>query len=149
MASCATRTPPATAQAGRHAGAATRTIPATLASPGATSTTWSLPVTLPTQGDWTSPPSPSTRSDQYDFTSTGATARYLAYPGDTPPTFNPDLLAPTDGTTFTDGRIFVSGRAEDDQSHGQGRGRDHERGGPVHDLVRLVQHHASAGSRRS
>ena len=53
---------------------------------------------------------------QYDFTSTGATARYLAYPGDTPPTFNMDLLAPIDGTTFTDGRIFVSGRAEDDQS---------------------------------
>ena len=92
------------------------TIPATLASPGSTSTTWSLPVTLPTQGDWTVTAVAIDTVGQYDFTSTGATARYLAYPGDAPPTFNMDLLAPINGTTFADGRIFVSGRAEDDQS---------------------------------
>ena len=47
---------------------------------------------------------------------TGATARYLIYPGDTPPVFTLGLLAPTEGTVFENGRIFVSGRAEDDQS---------------------------------
>jgi hypothetical protein len=92
------------------------TIPATLDSPGATSTTWSLPVTLPTQGDWNVTAVAFDAAGQYDFASTGATARYLAYPGDTPPTFNMGLLAPTDGTAFSDGRIFVSGRAEDDQA---------------------------------
>ncbi len=92
------------------------TIPATVNSPGATSTTWSLPFTLPTQGDWNVTAVAFDAVGQYDFSSAGATARYLAYPGDMPPTFNMGLLAPTDGTVFSDGRIFVSGRAEDDQA---------------------------------
>ncbi len=92
------------------------TIPAIVNSPGATSTTWTLPITLPTQGDWNVTAVAFDAAGQYDFASTGATARYLAYPGDTPPTFNLGLLAPTDGTAFSDGRIFVSGRAEDNQA---------------------------------
>ncbi len=43
-----------------------------------------------------------------------ATARYRYYPGDLPPTLLPNLASPTDGTAFTESRIFVSGRAEDD-----------------------------------
>ncbi|MET0997761.1 MAG: PKD domain-containing protein, partial [Marmoricola sp.] len=92
------------------------TVPATLDNLGGTSTGWSLNYTLPTQGDWNVTAVAFDAAGQYDLASTGATARYLAYPGDTPPTFNLGLLAPTDGTTFPDGRIFVSGRAEDDQA---------------------------------
>ena len=33
-----------------------------------------------------------------------------------PPTLTDALLAPTEGAAFTDGRILVSGRAEDDQA---------------------------------
>jgi PKD repeat protein len=99
---------------GTQAGYTYITVP--VDSPGATTTSWSSHVTLPTQGDWTVTAVAIDTAGQYDFTSTGATARYLAYPGDMPPTFNTALLAPTDGTEFTDGRIFVSGRAEDDQS---------------------------------
>ena len=40
--------------------------------------------------------------------------RYSVYPGDLPPTLLPNLASPTEGTAFTDSRIFVSGRAEDD-----------------------------------
>ena len=50
---------------------------------------------------------------QYDLSTAGATARYLSFPSDAPPDFNLGLLAPTDGTVFSDGKIFVSGRAED------------------------------------
>ncbi len=82
-------------------------------SPGATSTSWSTTITLPMQGDWTVTALALDTAGQYDFASTGATARYLAYPGDSPPDFNMGLLAPSDGTVFSDGKIFVSGRAED------------------------------------
>ena len=92
------------------------TVPATLASPGATSTGWSLPVTLPTKGTWNVTAVAVDTAGQQDFSNANATARYPVYPGDTPPTFNLGLLAPTNGTTFQDGRVFVSGRAEDDQS---------------------------------
>ena len=74
------------------------------------------PITLPIEGDWNVTAVALDTAGQYDFVSTGATARYLAYPGDTPPAFKLDLLAPTEGTTFTNGKIFVSGRAEDDQA---------------------------------
>ncbi len=96
--------------------AAYTTVPATLANTGGTSTAWSLDYTLPTQGDWNVTAVAFDAAGQYDFTSTGATARYRAYPGDAPPVFNLGLLAPTDGTVFSDGKIFVSGRAEDDQA---------------------------------
>ncbi len=92
------------------------TVPAVLDAPGATSTGWTLPFTLPTEGEWEVTAVAFDDVGQYDFSSAGATARYLAYPGDEPPTFNMGLLAPTEGTVFSDGKVFVSGRAEDDES---------------------------------
>lgn len=96
--------------------AAFATLDATLASPGATSTTWSLSRTLPSQGDWNVTAYAFDGSGQQDPSTTGATARYPIYPGDQPPVLNESLLSPTEGTEFTDGKIFVSGRAEDDQA---------------------------------
>ena len=74
-------------------------------------------------------------SDQQDPSTSGATSRYPIYPGDLPPTVTENLLAPTEGTAFTDGRIFVSGRVEDDQQIAQAPGGDQERPRPVHELV--------------
>ena len=54
--------------------------------------------------------------DQRDLATTGATARYPIYPGDLAPTLTDALLAPTEGSSFTDGKIFVSGRSEDDHA---------------------------------
>lgn len=92
------------------------TLPATLASPGATSTTWSLPVQLPTRGDWSVTAFAYDTASQQDTSTSGATARYPIYPGDVPPTITEGLLSPTEGNVFTDGRIYVSGRAEDDEA---------------------------------
>ncbi|TWD82634.1 PKD domain-containing protein [Kribbella amoyensis] len=92
------------------------TLPATLATPNGTSTTFSLPVTLPTQGDWAVTAYAYDTAGQQDTSTSGATARYRIYPGDTPPTLNEALLTPVEGTEFTDGKIFVTGRAEDDQA---------------------------------
>lgn len=90
-------------------------INAVLASPGATSTNWSLSRTLPTQGDWQITAYAYDSVGQVDTSTTGATARYEIYPGDLPPTFNETLRAPQGGETFTEGRIPVTGRVEDDQ----------------------------------
>lgn len=92
------------------------TVDATLASPGATSTTWSLSKDLPTQGSWAVTAYAVDSAGQQDTSTTGATALYPIYPGDTPPVLNEDLLDPIEGTDFPDGKIFVSGRAEDDQA---------------------------------
>ncbi len=92
------------------------TLDATLASPGATSTTWSLSVDLPVQGDWSVTAYAVDTAGQQDTSTSGATARYQIYPGDEPPVLNEGLLNPLEGTEFSDGRIFVSGRAEDDQA---------------------------------
>ena len=91
-------------------------LPATLAAPHGTSTSWTLPVTLPSQGSWLVTAVARDTAGQQDTSNAGATATYPIYPGDTPPTLTQNLLSPTEGTTFTDGRIFVSGRAEDDQA---------------------------------
>lgn len=92
------------------------TLNATLANPGGTSTTWSLSVDLPIQGDWNITAYAVDTAGQQDTSTTGATARYQIYPGDQPPVLNEDLLSPLEGTDFPDGKIFVSGRAEDDQA---------------------------------
>ncbi|MGE3329039.1 MAG: PKD domain-containing protein, partial [Acidimicrobiia bacterium] len=88
---------------------------ATLANPGATSTTWTLPVDLPTEGDYSVTAYAYDTSNQQDASSSGATSRYPIYPGDQPPTVTENLLQPNDGDTFTAGKIFVSGRVEDDR----------------------------------
>ncbi len=92
------------------------TLNGSLASPRATSTTWTLPVDLPTQGSWSVTAYAVDTSGQQDSSTTGATASYPIYPGDQAPTVTQNLLAPTTGTVFTDGRIFISGRVEDDQA---------------------------------
>ncbi|MCW2780556.1 MAG: domain containing protein, partial [Marmoricola sp.] len=96
--------------------AAFAAIPATLATPNGTSTTWTLPVNLPTQGDWNVTAVAYDTAGQQDTSTSGATARYRIYPGDTPPVLTDSLLAPFEGATFSDGKIFISGRAEDDQA---------------------------------
>ena len=89
---------------------------ATLSPPNGTSATWLLPVDLPTGGDWAVTAFAVDSAGQQDLSTTGATARYRIYPGDVAPTLTQGLLAPTEGSAFPDGRIFVSGRAEDDQA---------------------------------
>jgi PKD repeat protein len=98
--------------------AAFATLNATLASPGGTSTTWKLGVDLPTKGDYAVTAFAVDTVGQQDTSTSGATARYLVYPGDADPTISDTLFSPTEGTAFTDARIFVSGRAEDDTAMG-------------------------------
>lgn len=94
------------------------TVNATLASPGATSTTFTLPVDLPSAGNYAVTAYAVDSSGQWDTSTTGATARYLVFPGDLDPTLNPTLLSPVNGATFTESRIVVTGRAEDDHAMG-------------------------------
>jgi PKD repeat protein len=98
--------------------AAFATIPATLASPNATSTSWTLSVALPTKGEFAVTAFAVDTAGQQDTSTSGATARYLVYPGDLDPTISDTLFSPTEGTAFTEARIFVSGRAEDDTAMG-------------------------------
>lgn len=86
---------------------------ATLGTPGATSTTWSLPpITLPTGGNWrftaTSYDAANSQQDP-----TPATGNWQVYPGDGLPTLSETLGQPVSGTTFDAGKIVVTGRAED------------------------------------
>ena len=74
---------------------ATRT--AILATPDATSTTWTLPVDLPTGGDWAVTAFAYDTAGQQDTSTSGATARYRIYPGDMPPALTEALLAPERG----------------------------------------------------
>ncbi len=89
------------------------TVNAVLASPGATSTPWTLSRVLPINGDYSITAYAVDSSNQLDPSTTGATARFAVYPGDALPVLNPTLASPLDGAQFTDARIFVSGRAED------------------------------------
>lgn len=86
---------------------------ATLASPGATSTNWSLSVTLPSQGNWSFTAIAFDTVGQQDPSTTGATASYRVYPNDGNPTLSETLGQPQTGATFSDGKIVVTGRAED------------------------------------
>ena len=97
-------------------GVAYAALPASLATENATSTTWSLPVDLPTAGNWAVTAYAYDTAGQQDLSTSGATATYRIYPGDAPPVITESLLAPSEGTQFDDGRIFISGRAEDDQA---------------------------------
>lgn len=95
------------------------TLNANLASPGATSTAFSLPVDLPTKGEFNVEAWAVDGAGQMDTSTSGATARYLVYPGDADPTLSAALFLPSNGTTFADGRIVASGRATDDVGIGQ------------------------------
>jgi PKD repeat protein len=89
---------------------------ATVAAPGTTSTGFTLGVDLPQAGDYSVTAYAEDSSGQRDPSSTGATARYLVFPGDANPTFDPTLGSPVSGTAFGQGRIVVTGRANDDVS---------------------------------
>ncbi|MEQ6902469.1 PKD domain-containing protein [Nocardioides sp. YIM 152588] len=85
---------------------------ATLDVPGGTSVAWSLPtITLPSGGDWRFTALAFDTRGQQD--PSAATASYAAYPNDDPPSLSPTLGQPQDGSSFDDGRIVVTGRAED------------------------------------
>jgi hypothetical protein len=90
------------------------TVPAAVASPGATSTTWAYTSNLPSSGDFSVTAIAVDTSNQWDPLSTGALGRYLYFPGDNPPTFDMSLGQPVDGSVFDNGRVAISGRAEDD-----------------------------------
>lgn len=92
------------------------TLDAGVASPNATSTSWSLPLVLPGAGDYNVTVLAYDTVDQQDASTTGATARYYYYPGDAPPGFEEALGQPVSGSSFTEGRIVVTGRALDDLS---------------------------------
>ncbi|MFZ2501718.1 MAG: PKD domain-containing protein, partial [Nocardioides sp.] len=92
------------------------TVDATLATPGATSTTWSLPVTVPQAGTWNATAIAVDTAGQWDAANTGATAQYLVYPGDADPVLSEALRSPVTGNSFSESRIPMSGRAEDDIS---------------------------------
>jgi hypothetical protein len=94
--------------------AAFATLNATVASPGATSTTWTLSADLPTKGEFRVEAFAIDTSGQQDGSTSGATATYLVYPGDTDPTLSETLFLPSNGATFNDGMIVASGRAIDD-----------------------------------
>lgn len=93
--------------------AAFATLDAALDSPGAPTTGWSLGVTLPIQGNWAFSAVAYDSSGQQDPSTTGATASYRAYPNDGPPTLSETLGQPQSGASFSDGKIVVTGRAED------------------------------------
>lgn len=85
---------------------------ATLAAPNTTSSAWSLSdITLPTGGNW--------RFSAIAFDTRGQqdpsvpTVGYRVYPGDGAPTLNDNLGQPVNNSTFSEGRIVVTGRAED------------------------------------
>ncbi len=92
------------------------TVNATLATPNATSTTWSYALHLPGAGDYSVTALAFDTSGQQNPSTTGATVRYGYYPGDAPPGFEAALGQPVDGSAFTEGKIVVTGRAVDDLS---------------------------------
>jgi hypothetical protein len=94
------------------------TMNATLASPGAKSTSFTLPVDLPTKGEFAVEAWAVDTAGQPDSITTGATATYLVYPGDADPALEP-TGTPVEGTVYTDSKISVSGRAIDDVGMGR------------------------------
>ena len=57
------------------------------------------------------------------------------------PVFNETLRAPKGGETFTDGRIPVTGRVEDDQQIASVQVAVRNAAGSVHELLRYVHQH--------
>jgi PKD repeat protein len=93
--------------------AAVATRDAVLASPGAATTSWSLGLTLPTAGNWSFTAVAFDTAGQQDPSTTGATGSYRFYPNDGPPSLSDTLGQPQSGASFSDGKIVVTGRAED------------------------------------
>ncbi|WFE39401.1 Ig-like domain-containing protein [Micromonospora sp. WMMD998] len=93
--------------------AAFATVDATLADPDATSTAFTLSIDLPTKGTYSVEAWAVDTAGQQDGNTSGATARYLVYPGDLDPTLEPSIT-PVEGEVYSGGRIVVTGRAVDD-----------------------------------
>jgi len=89
------------------------TLNATLTSAGAATTNWSLGVTLPGQGDWSFTAIAYDTAGQQDPSTSGATGSYRVYPNDGPPALSDTLGEPDSGASFSEGKIVVTGRAED------------------------------------
>ena len=87
-------------------------FPVTVASPGATSTTWSTTISVPYASSWRVDALAVANDGTMDWTSSGARSTYLVYPGDADPTFS--TYSPVTGATFTGGVISAAGRALDD-----------------------------------
>src|SRR4029450_1691882 len=84
---------------------------ATLNPPNATSAAWSLPaITLPTGGDWRFS---ALANDRVQQDPSAATATYRVYPNDGPPALSDTLGEPDSGASFSEGKIVVTGRADD------------------------------------
>jgi PKD repeat protein len=92
------------------------TRPATLSASGtgATNITWTLPVDVPVNGSYSVTAYGVDTSSQQDTSTSGATATYQVFPGDTAPIVVDNLHSPVGGETFDDGVIQVSGRIQDD-----------------------------------
>jgi PKD repeat protein len=99
--------------------AAFATVPANLGTPNGTSTTFDLPIALPAAGTYSVTAWAWDTAGQQDPSTVGATAKYLVYPGDANPTFDPTLGSPVSNATFTQGVIVATGRANDDISIAQ------------------------------
>lgn len=89
-------------------------LPAVLASPGATATTWTGVVTLPADDTWRVDAIAVGADGNVDATSSGSRLAYQVYPGDADPSI--ELNSPTDGAVVagTGGEVYVNGRAFDD-----------------------------------
>lgn len=86
---------------------------ATLRSPGATSSVYSLNLALPYASTWSIQAYAVDRLGTPDATKTGSTITVKVYPGDADPTIT--LVSPVNGTTIATGRrITMGGRAFDD-----------------------------------
>ena len=135
-------------QANGSLAAAYSLLNATLSSPNATSTNWTLSVDLPTQGDYAVTAFAYDTSDQQDPSTTGATSRYPVYPGDTPPVFVDGLFSPPEGH-----RVHRFAHRGERTGRGRpadrlGAGGHQEQPGPVHELVGHVhQHHPELAHR--
>lgn len=85
---------------------------ATLSPANATTTAWSLgTITLPSGGNWRFTAVAFDTHGQQD--PSVPTASYAFYPNDDPPSLSDTLGQPQTGASFTDGKIVVTGRAED------------------------------------
>jgi len=94
--------------------AAYNRLVAGLAFPNSRSTAWTRRVILPTAGDFTVTAFAYDTAGQQDSSTLGATARFRYFPGDALPRFETAGGQPVDGSTFTQSRIVVTGRALDD-----------------------------------
>ena len=121
--------------------AAFATLNATLASPKATSTTWTLGVDLPTKGEFAVTAFAFDTVGQQDTSTSGATARYLVYPGDLDPCPERDAGLADRGHRLHRGADLRERPGRGRHRHGRGPGRDRQQRRPVHELQRQLHQH--------